>query len=512
MTALPAMPAGGDSPAGSPEWWVRRLENELDSRMRLIQIYEDYYEGRHKLNFATAKFREAFAGQIAAVSDNWMPLVIRASVERLRVQGFRLGEPGDLRGDDDAWRIWQENQLDADSGLAFTEAAKIGEAALMVWQAPQDRPGVFGRLFQRRGGPQAEITVEHPAQIVVARKPGNRRKRAAALKKWREDDGRVCATLYLPDWVYRYERDAAGGKWRARENAVFATRNPLGVVPVVPVVNDPHMLPCFPPRAMLDSPHYAPPVAIGLGWSDLAPVISTQDRINKYLCDAMVAAEFHGYPQRYATGLEVPVDDEGNPVEPVVAASRMLITADPDVKFGQFALGDIGQLLQGATQATESLAARTRTPPHYLLGQIVNVSGDTLKAAETGLVSKVKDKQRSYGESIEEAMRLAFAIEGDKAKAGAAMAEVDWVPPESRSESEHVDSLVKKLSIGVPVQQLWSDAGYSPQQIAQFRAMLQEQALDQGIFDVQGLPPEPPPAGLAGRQPEGLGGADAGEA
>ena len=76
---------------------------------------------------------------------------------------------------------------------------------------------------------------------------------------------------------------------------------------------------------------------------------------------------------------------------------------------------------------------------------------------------------------------------------------MDWSPAESRSESEFVDSLVKKLSIGVPVQQLWEDAGYSPQQIARFRAMLREQALEQGLLDPtgQGLPPDPsgaPPA------------------
>lgn len=52
------------------------------------------------------------------------------------------------------------------------------------------------------------------------------------------------------------------------------------------------------------------------------------------------------------------------------------------------------------------------------------------------------------------------------------MAETIWTDPESRSEAEHTDSLLKKMSMGVPLHQLWEDAGYSQQQIARFRELL----------------------------------------
>lgn len=36
-----------DGPAfGSPDWYLERLSAELDRRRVLIDIYEDYYEGR----------------------------------------------------------------------------------------------------------------------------------------------------------------------------------------------------------------------------------------------------------------------------------------------------------------------------------------------------------------------------------------------------------------------------------------------------------------------------------
>ena len=51
--------------------------------------------------------------------------------ERLNVEGFRLG--GSLTADADAWSIWQDNCLDAESQLAHSEALVLGRSYLMVW-------------------------------------------------------------------------------------------------------------------------------------------------------------------------------------------------------------------------------------------------------------------------------------------------------------------------------------------------------------------------------------------
>lgn len=486
-------PSRPDLAAYSPEWWLDRLERRLAFRQPVVQLYTDYYEGRFELAFATSKFRETFARMLAAVSDNWLPLVIQAPIERLVVQGFRLGEGDQLEADADAWRLWQENDLDLDSATLFTEASKIGEAYLMVWWG-EDRDAVSGPFASRNSEPKAEITVEHPAQVIVERKAGSRDDISAALKKWIGEDGTLYATLFLPDAIYRFERPRAAGKgWEPRRDAPAVEANPLGVVPVVPVVNNPSMLPSFPPGSLLVAPHDLPEAAIGLGRSDLADVISTQDVINKLLCDLLVASEVSAFRQRWATGLEIPFDEStGEPIQPFEhAVNRLWVSPDPETKFGEFQSNDLSNYTRAIESRIQSLAARTRTPPHYLLGSIVNASGDALKAAESGLANRVREKQRTYGEAIEHAMRLAFAVEGDVAKANSPMAEVDWKNPETRSESEYVDALVKKLAFGVPQEQLWADAGYSPQEISRFKAMLREQALEMGLFDTgQGLPLE----------------------
>jgi hypothetical protein len=100
-------------------------------------------------------------------------------------------------------------------------------------------------------------------------------------------------------------------------------------------------------------------------------------------------------------------------------------------------------------------------------------SGEALKAAETGLVSKVKRKMRFFGESWEEVMRLAFMFGNDEAKAKAAQsAETIWRDPESRTESQHVDATIKLSALGIPSEILWERAGFTPQEIVRIKQLL----------------------------------------
>lgn len=484
ITEMPDQGRQSVHAAGSALWWAEGLAEELQTRRPLIDLYEDYWAGRHKLNFASSKYRESFGEMLSAVSDNWIPLIIGASVERMRVQGFRFG--GDSKGDSDAWDIWQENGLDADSSMAFTESCKHGESYLLV--EPEAESGTFGRHFARRSRTRIRITVEHPSQMIVARAPGDHRRNQAAFKMWEDPAaGYIFGTLWTPTGIHRFFQTDKG-EWRPRgERGEREMKNPTGVCPVVPIVNDPHILGCRPPLALTMAPHKAPDVPIGLGRSDMADAVSTVDQINKLICDMLVASEVAAYRQRWVTGLEIPVDESGNEVEPFDSAVDRLWVVEPDedgevnAKFGEFGATDLANYSKPVESRVQSLAARTRTPPHYLLGQVVNVSGDALKAAETGLSSKVNGKTRYTGEALEWAMRIAFAWRGDK-RSQDWNAETVWAPTESRSESEYVDSLVKKMALGVPKEQLWIDAGYSPQQITRFKQMLIEEQLQAELF------------------------------
>src|SRR4051794_32064989 len=108
--------------------WLAILSARLDAQSEVVAGYEAYYDGEHPLSFATSKFKEAFGNLFAAFADNWCEIVVDAPVERLHVVGFRFGE----EADEDAWKIWQANTLDAESVIAHTEAGKVGSAFLLV--------------------------------------------------------------------------------------------------------------------------------------------------------------------------------------------------------------------------------------------------------------------------------------------------------------------------------------------------------------------------------------------
>jgi hypothetical protein len=434
---------------------IRKLESHLTNQNTRVKRYEMYYNGeqwRQTAFLASTKFQEYFFGMIRSVSDNWMPTVVDAAAERLTVEGFR-NEPGEI-ADQDAYKIWQYNYMDLVSKALFDTVLTCGISFLMVWHSGDSDYPVL-------------MTAEHPSEVYVLCDPATGL-RKAAIKKWIDDDlGADRLNLYLPEAIFKYWWPRSGGinEWTPLPGEEVIP-NPMGVVPVIPIRN----------RVNLHKQSWS---------SELHDVMSTQDQINKLVMDMMVASEFGAFRQRWATGLDIPIDEAtGKPVEVFKAAiDRFWSNPDPAGQFGEFSATDLGNYVKAIENRVQSLASRSRTPAHYLLGQNGTMpSGETLHATETGLIAKVKRHMLEYDDGLEEAMRLAFFISGQEGKAKNRSLETVWKDPEYRTESEHIDATVKKLALGVPLEQLWADAGYTPTQRMAFREMLKEQiALTQGL-------------------------------
>lgn len=456
-------------PVGSPRWWLDRLWGQLQVRRKDLDRYDRYYRGDYELTLSPRFTRnEDLAELLASSVDNWMSIVVDSVGERLHVEGFRLGE--NIAGDRRAWRIWQENNLDAEADLGFLEALIHGEAYTLVWPDATDPS-------------KPRIYMEHPSQVIVASSPEDRRARLAALKSWTEDDGRVMATLYLPDEIWKFEAPARSSgasniRWKDREvsGEPFPLPNKFGVVPVVPILTRRRML--------------------GPGVSEIDNVITVQDRINRLTLEMMVAAYFAAFKQRWATGLAIPVDPQTQqPIEPFRGAVEHLWTSkSKDTSFGEFQATDLENYVKVIEMQVQHVAVKTRTPPHYLFLRGNMPSGESLRTAETGLVKKVLSRQKGYGEGLEETMRLAFQVAGVQPR-GLETMETQWADPESRTESEHVDGVMKRMALGIPLRQLWEDLDYSQEQIARFDQMLTDEAAYRARLDGLRSPaPTPGPA------------------
>ena len=451
MTA-PSVPDAKAAPYSVP-WWVARLMAGLDARSERITKWDAYYRGDQPLAFASSKFREAFGGRFKAFSSNFCALVVDGTRERLEVQGFRMDSS---RSASRAWRIWQGNDMDAASQVAHTEALIKSVVYALVEPAP------LGLAADPR------ITIEDPLDAITASDPRDPRQRRAGLKRWVDDAGHLVVVLYLPDFVWKFRSQSpwsrGSGSLRLMPfmppDEEWPLANPLGAVPLVPLLN----------RPRLD----------GSGQSEIDPVMSNQDAINKYRADALIAAEFGAYRQRWAIGVDIPTDPvTGQPIEPFKAAvDRLWVQPPPDpedpnpprVEFGEFSQTDMSPYQKMIESEIGAISSISRLPYHYLLGQpqAVPPSGESLKSSEAGLIRKVRTAMIHLGEGWEETVRLALRAIGDS---GDRAGETIWRDPETRNEAVRTDAVLKQFQAGLITREVaLEELGYSPDQVARMTA------------------------------------------
>lgn len=450
---------------------LNKLAIELELRKPTIIEYENGYRGTHSLTFASEDFRQYFGSQYSKFADNWCGIVADAPHERLEITGIRL--PGTKTGDDTLWDAWRRNDADVFSDLAFLDAIVSKRAYAMVWADDDGDP---------------LITWEHPSQAIVSYDPETRA-RVAGAKIW-ADDTTEYAALYLPDEIWKFQRARVRpvvdpdhplpitmmGGWELRGEGVMP--NPLGKVPLVEFPNRPRLL--------------------GGPTSDIAGVLPMQHAINLLWAQLFVSTDEATLGQRVIIGAEMPkvpvlnADGEQIGERPIdlkkFARNRALWLEDPNTKIEQWTPAKLDVFTDVVEIAVGHIAAQTRTPAHYLLigGTIANVSGDAMKALETGLVKRTEEKTQHFGRAARAVFELIALVQGDTAKAQAVRgATMLWRDIENISDAQRADALQKKRAIGYPLRYLLELDGLPPTEIERVMGMVTDEgftAFDQAIL------------------------------
>lgn len=475
---------------------VNRLYERLIARRPDSIKFEDYYEGRQKLRFATKEWRNAHANRYSGFADNWCRPVADAEGERLDITGVRLGRDyEDLART--AWEWWRGADMEAQSSQGLLSTLITTRSHVLVWGDDE--------------GPTA--TWEHSSFCEVEVDPENRRRRTAGLKTWLEND-RECATLYTPEWVFKFQRrrqtdvvgrsqfmllrgDAGVGGWEPRETSEtgddrWPIANPLGVVPLVEIPNRPLLM--------------SEPV------SEIAGVVSMQDAINLLWAYLFVAADYASMEARVVTGQGAPkipvLDKDGKVVGSRtiniedLRERRTLYLENPQAKIDAWAPAKLDPFLEVIREAVGHVASQTRTPPTYLVSQVglSNVNAEGLKASEIGLVRKVREFQTTAAPQIREVFRLMALAAGDEAAAKVLRGgTVTWANPEIRSEAQLTDALQKKASMGYPLEYLLELDGLDQVDIDRVMSMRDTEAVDpQLIAAARGMEGDAHATGVGG--------------
>ena len=354
----------------------------------------------------------------------WLNLVVTTVAQCMYVDGYRSGhdESEGEDGDQGPWRTWQANKLGNRQVAIHRSALAYGQAFMTVVPGTdyQGRPtavmrGASPRNMYAQWEDPAEDDWPRFAMRVVPGSPSTVR-------------------VYDDEAVYSLTVDSDA----ANIQVLGVEKHGAGVCPVVRYANQ------------LDLDGRSP--------GEVEPFIPAAERINKTAYDRMLVQHSSSWKIRTVSGMSEP-DSEEEAVRKKLELQigDILIAEDPDTKFGTLDETPVAGFVEAWRADIEALAAVTQTPTHALTGQLVNLSAEALAAARASLTQKVTERQRAFGESHVQALRLAAGLEGDEAHADDVMARVTWQDMEIRSMSQAVDALGKAAQmLEVPKKPLWA--------------------------------------------------------
>ncbi|MBA0054288.1 phage portal protein [Streptomyces sp. AJS327] len=416
------------TPGDLADLGFRRLQEDLT---RLDRI-DRYVRGEHDDPYTPQSASDEYKLLAKRSVSNWLPLLVKTPSQAMSVSGYRREGTG--AGQPSAeWSAWQDNRMDARQNPVHRAALMYGQSFVSVLRDPADpsRPIIRGisprKLYASYEDPAADMFPLWVFQIEALPE-----KEGAEAQGWVYDD------TYVYDVM-------VGGKDGPR--VVGSRAHNMGRCPVV---------------------RFAPDIDLeGRVRGVVEPMIPIQDRINQTVFDLLVAQTFGSFKVRTISGMapefkrdpetgEILYDANGRP-QPIpirFEASRALVAPDADTKFGQLDETPLGGFIEAIEAGVKTLAAVSQTPPHYLLGSVVNLSAEALAAAESALSRAVDEYEHALGESWEATLFLcahAAGVEPDPT------AQVLWADKESRSLSQTVDALGKAVQmLQVPARALWS--------------------------------------------------------
>lgn len=412
---------------------VSSLLTRLEMVQPVVRRREMYFTGRQPLRFMSDRVDPAISG----FASNLARVAVTAVAERIRLEDVTAtvdGRDVSVR----ARKLVRDSDLPMVLQSILVDMLALGSAYAIVWADEFGRPVITG---------------ESAEQVTVERDPITRSV-VEAVKRWEVTDPNGVVVEehvihYRRDRIVHLMRDESRGKLRF----VGDTPNPLGVVPVIPLVN-------------IERIHD------DLGMSvvdDLAPLL---DALNKLVVDMLVTSDSVARPKRFATGVTLEDEDEGgfiadegftadgDPSETVLGpepevqspfrdSDDMWISEQSEAKFGQLPGANLAGYETAVDIITRQIMTVTSLPPHLVGVTTANPStAEALRAAEVGLSSNAHGRVRVVNRPMEWAVRLLVAIDQGVAPERVEVS-LRWADTATRSVAQEADAAVKLHAEGI---------------------------------------------------------------
>lgn len=407
-------------------------------------MYRDYRDGHHRLDFASPKFRKAFAWLMRMAQENLCEAIVDAHTNMLAITSWSASETdSDTALDEGLQRL---------AALVHDEAHTTGNAFTITWTRP-------GRL-----DPQA---IFHRAdQVVPFVDEDQPDLLTAGAKLWvdaKSGFGRVN--------VYD---DARLTRWVTKSKMTYLPRDGYGMT-VTPTFHDKPQAwePYETERAPHDERHLfgATPVVwwkrkapsqYEAGRSVLIPAIPVQDELNKLVADALVSSERIAMPLRYVMDvapemlqpkLNPQTGRMERPTLPFDETVNSILALTAKGPAGQFDGPDADKIIALQSHAEQKVARVTGIPVFYLSPTSGDVpSGEALRILASRLTSQVQAFQRDSTP----------AWKGQAELLGMRDPAITWAAPLPESQEERLTNAQAAKDLGLPPEEWLRIAGLDP--------------------------------------------------
>lgn len=413
----------------------KALEMIRDSRNSYLTA-EAYYEGTQEEIFGNPKWYQLLVSRNSDFKFNFARTVVDSVLNRLEIANITANEDNLT---EEINNIWQMNDLQIDADEIHRRALVYGDCYVMVWTDPQ-----------------GEITVDYnsPLTTVMIYDDEYPKVKKFAAKLWQTEDPNdytkkiARLNMYYPDRIEKFEMPGE------IENVVSVTgfrllevvENPWGQIPVF---------------HFRTSKQYGRP--------EHYDAFGPQDAINKLIITHMNTVDYQGAPQRYAlsgnnNAAEFEDFDEDGTAEQNLASLKNgpgeLWYLKGVSSVGEFSPADYKVFTEPVKDFVRSMASITNTPLHYFERTGSVPSGESLRTAEAPLLKKVEDRQIMFGSTWADIFRFIVRIEANVEPD----IRIDWKAVESMDSLDAWEVAVKKRVVGVALQQVLIEMGYSPEE------------------------------------------------
>lgn len=347
----------------------------------------------------------------------WCGTVVDVLEERLDWQGWSTVDGDDTLG---LKQVYEQNELDVDSGMAHLDALIFGLSFVTVGTGLD-------------GEPSPLITPHSPKTVTGVWSRRQRRLEAAIAVDYLQGAPQT-VTLYLPNETVTVDTSS---QWVVVDRDVHN----LGRVPVVIVPNR--------VRGSFET-----------GRSEITKSVRYYaDAAARTLLGLEVNREFYNAPQRIGLNVsdDMFTDADGNPVSPWTAIMGRTWNippaaegeASPDVK--QFPPSSPAPYIDQVKGYATLLAAEAGIPPTYLGFQTDNpASADAIRAGEARLVKRAERRQASFGRAWREVGRLALLIrDGAIPEDYDTRVSVRWQDAATPTRAASADEATKLVASGI---------------------------------------------------------------